>query len=227
MAGRRRRPLERRARGGGRYEISRGSVANSLGNFRFAAIANGPPTRRFFPPRITRDGDHQFAVGSNPRTWSPRRWPCKRDPRRRASVIAIPGKHGRSSRSHREARPEYRLVLHGARSFSRADEICVDRIGDRGFPAAIRTERHAHRRGHIITGALRDISVKKVGYSGVMMPVMEDSGLADCGARAPFDGPTSRLFLSVRHRAWTRFRCPATSPYGSARAFSATSPPSP
>jgi hypothetical protein len=29
-----------------------------------------------------------------------------------------------------------------------------------------------------ITSALRDISVKKVGYSGVMMPVMEDTRLA-------------------------------------------------
>ncbi len=58
-----RRPLERRSRGGGNYEISRGSRATSgLGNFRFAAIANVPAYTPFYPASYHQGLGHQFAI---------------------------------------------------------------------------------------------------------------------------------------------------------------------
>ena len=39
--------------------------------------------------------------------------------------------------------------------------------------ATVRIQRNPHRRGHV-TAAIKDIKVKRTGYSGLMLPILED-----------------------------------------------------
>lgn len=153
---------------------------HSVGNFRFAAIANVPAYTPFYPVSYHQGLGHQFAIGLESANVVADVMAVRRDPEAtRQALIAELGMHARAveaiaSKIDEETGWSYQgLDLSPApmkeESIASATAgFTGGRFGTSGTLTAIAT----------ITSALRDIVVKKVGYSGVMMPVLEDTRLA-------------------------------------------------
>ena len=151
-----------------------------LGNFRFAAIANVPAYTPFYPASYHQGLGHQFAIALESANVVAAVMAVQRDPEAtRQALISELGRNAVADRGYRQQdRSGDRLDVHGPRSFSRADEICIDRIGDGGiYRRQIRHERHADRGRHDYVGVARHLR-EKSGIHGVMMPVLEDTRLA-------------------------------------------------
>ncbi|MGD0909949.1 MAG: DUF711 family protein [Candidatus Acidiferrales bacterium] len=152
-----------------------------MGNFRFAAIANVPPYTPFFPAAYHQGLGHQFAIALESANTVAPVMAVQRDPdaTRQALVAEL--------RLHAEALADIadKIDLQTGWSYQGIDlspapmkyasigaalaGFAGGKFGTSGTLTAVAT----------LTAALRDISVKKVGYSGVMMPVLEDSRLAE------------------------------------------------
>jgi uncharacterized protein (UPF0210 family) len=153
---------------------------HSVGNFRFAAIANVPAYTPFYPASYHQGLGHQFAIGLESANVVTDVMAVQRDAEAtRQALIAELGMHARAvediaSKIDEETGWSYQgLDLSPApmkeESIASATAgFTGGRFGTSGTLTAIAT----------ITSALRDIFVKKVGYSGVMMPVLEDTRLA-------------------------------------------------
>ena len=153
---------------------------HSLGNFFFAAIANVPAYAPFYPASYHQGLGHQFAIALESANVVAAVMAVRRDPEAtRQALIAELGMHARAvqdvaSKIDQETGWTYMgLDLSPApnKEVSIASAIAGftgGRFGTSGTMTAAAT----------ITAALRDISVKKVGYSGLMMPVLEDTRLS-------------------------------------------------
>jgi uncharacterized protein len=151
-----------------------------LGNFRFAAIANIPAYTPFYPASYHDGLGHQFAIALESANVVAAVMAVQRDPEAtRQALVAELGMHARavediSSKIDQETGWNYMGLdlspapLKNASIGSATAGFTGGRFGASGTLTAIET----------ITAALRDISVKKVGYTGVMMPVLEDTRLA-------------------------------------------------
>jgi uncharacterized protein (UPF0210 family) len=153
---------------------------NGLGNFRFAAIANVQAYTPFYPASYHQGLGHQFAIALESANVVAAVMAVKRDPEvTRQVLISEMGRHafaiediaGKIDQQTgwtymgldlSPAPMKYASIASAAAGFTGG------RFGTSGTLTAVAT----------ITSALRDISVKKVGYNGVMMPVMEDTRLA-------------------------------------------------
>lgn len=155
--------------------------AGGLGNFRFAAIANVPAYTPFYPASYHQGLGHQFSIAleSANVVAAAMAVPRDADATRQVLVSALGGQaraiEDIASRIDQETGWSYMgLDLSPAPMKSASIGSAVagstgGKFGTSGTLTAVAT----------ITAALRDISVKKVGYSGVMMPIMEDSRLAE------------------------------------------------
>ena len=153
---------------------------HSLGNFFFAAIANVPAYAPFYPASYHQGLGHQFAIALESANVVAAVMAVRRDPEAtRQALIAELGMHARAvqdvaSKIDQETGWTYMgLDLSPApnKEVSIGSAIAGftgGRFGTSGTMTAAAT----------ITAALRDISVKKVGYSGLMMPVLEDTRLS-------------------------------------------------
>jgi uncharacterized protein len=153
---------------------------HSLGNFRFAAIASVPAYTPFFPAAFHQGLGHQFAIGLESANVVAAVMAVQRDPEAtRQALIAELGTHARAIQDlagtiDRETGWAYMGLdlspapMKGASIGSATAGFTGGRFGTSGTLTAVAT----------ITSALRDIQVTKVGYSGVMMPVLEDTRLA-------------------------------------------------
>jgi uncharacterized protein (UPF0210 family) len=151
-----------------------------LGNFRFAAIANVPAYTPFYPASYHQGLGHQFAVALESANVVAAVMAVQRDQEvTRQALISVLGKYaydveGIASKIDQETGWTYMGLdlspapMKYASIGSAMAGFTGGRFGTSGTLTAVST----------ITSALRDISVKKVGYSGVMMPVMEDTRLA-------------------------------------------------
>ena len=150
-----------------------------IGNFRFAAIANVPAYTPFYPASYHDGLGHQFAVALESANVVMTVMATPRDPE--ATRQALVSQLGTSvqavadvaSKIDQETGWTYMGIdLSPApmkyESIGVAITSATGKFGSSGTLTAVGA----------ITSALRDISVKKVGYSGVMMPVLEDSRLA-------------------------------------------------
>jgi uncharacterized protein (UPF0210 family) len=153
---------------------------HSLGNFRFAAIANVPPYTPFFPAAYHQGLGHQFAVGLESANVVADVMAVQRDAEAtRQALIAELGTHARAvediaSNMDRSTGWTYMGLdlspapMKDASIGSATAGFTGARFGTSGTLTAAAT----------ITSALRDIAVKKTGYTGLMMPVLEDKRLS-------------------------------------------------
>ncbi len=151
-----------------------------LGNFRFAAIANVPAYTPFYPAAYHQGQGHQFAIALESANVVAAVMAVQRDQEAtRQALISELGMHARAvediaSKIDQDTGWTYLGLdlspapMKTASIGSAIAGFTGKRFGTSGTLTAVAT----------ITSALRDISVKKVGYSGVMMPVLEDTRLA-------------------------------------------------
>jgi hypothetical protein len=152
----------------------------SLGNFRFAAIANVPAYTPFYPASYTQGLGHQFAIALESANVVAAVMAVPRDPEAtRQALVAELGAHAFAvedvaDQIDREKGWTY-MGLDLSPAPSKLDSIASaiagatgGKFGASGTITAVAT----------LTAALRDTAVKKTGYSGVMMPVLEDTTLA-------------------------------------------------
>ena len=153
---------------------------HSIGNFYFAAIANVPAYAPFYPASYHQGLGHQFAIALESANVVAGVMAVQRDQEAtRQVLISELGRHAMAieriaSDLDRETGWTYMGIdlspaPHKEVSIASATAgFTGGRFGTSGTMTAAAT----------ITSALRDISVKKVGYSGLMMPVMEDTRLS-------------------------------------------------
>jgi uncharacterized protein (UPF0210 family) len=153
---------------------------HSIGNFYFAAIANVPAYAPFYPASYHQGLGHQFAIALESANVVAAVMAVQRDQEStRQALISELGMHARAiediaSKLDQETGWTYMgLDLSPAprKEVSIASAMAGftgGRFGTSGTMTAAAT----------ITAALRDITVKKVGYSGLMMPVLEDTRLS-------------------------------------------------
>jgi uncharacterized protein (UPF0210 family) len=153
---------------------------HSVGNFYFAAIANVPAYAPFYPASYHQGLGHQFAIALESANVVAAVMAVRRDAdATRQALVAELGMHARAvqdvaSKIDQETGWTYMgLDLSPApnKEVSIGSAIAGftgGRFGTSGTMTAAAT----------ITAALRDITVKKVGYSGLMMPVLEDTRLS-------------------------------------------------
>lgn len=153
---------------------------HSVGNFYFAAIANVPAYAPFYPASYHQGLGHQFAIALESANVVAAVMAVQRDPEvTRQALISELGRHAMAvediaSKIDMETGWTYMgLDLSPAprKEVSIASATAGftgGRFGTSGTLTAVAT----------ITSALRDIAVKKVGYSGVMLPVLEDTRLS-------------------------------------------------
>ena len=151
-----------------------------LGNFRFAAIASVQPYTPFYPASYHEGQGHQFAVALESANVVAGAMAVKRDAEvTRQVLISELGREARTIADVADKIDEQTgwtymgidlspAPMKYASIASATAGFTGGRFGTSGTLTAVGT----------ITSALRDISVKKVGYNGVMMPVLEDTRLA-------------------------------------------------
>jgi uncharacterized protein len=158
------------------------STEHSQGNFRFAAIANVPPLSPFFPAAYHTGFGHQFAIAlesANVVAAALKDVPDLASARQRltdalANVAFDVEQH--AGRVDRETGWTYMGIdLSPAPSPGKdtsigaaIEELTKQPFGMSGTLTAAAT----------ITAAIKDVKVKQTGYTGLMLPVLEDSLLA-------------------------------------------------
>lgn len=155
-------------------------TGHSIGNFHFAAIANVPAYTPFFPASYHQGLGRQFAIGLESANVVAAVMAIRRDPEAtRQALVAELGMHARAvediaSKIDQETGWTYMGLdlspapMKEASIGSATAGFTGGRFGTSGTLTAVAT----------ITAALRDITVKRTGYSGVMMPVLEDTRLS-------------------------------------------------
>ena len=153
---------------------------HSQGNFRFAAIAMVPPLTPFFPAAYHTGFGHQFAIAFES-----------------AGIVAAAFKDAPDLATGRQRLID-KLGQVAFDAQAQAGRIDMDTgwaymgidlspapLGDDSIGAAIEnlTSQPVGSSGTLtaaatITSALKDIMVKQTGYSGLMLPILEDSRLA-------------------------------------------------
>ena len=155
-------------------------TVHSQGNFRFAAIAMVKPLTPFFPAAYHDGFGHQFAIAlesANLVADSFKDAPDLATARRRlmdalsTEAFAIQAEAGRVDSETGWAYVGIDLSPAPLKDVSigaAIENLTTQPIGSSGTLTAAAT----------ITAALRDIQVKQTGYSGLMLPILEDSRLA-------------------------------------------------
>ncbi len=153
---------------------------HSQGNFRFAAIAMVPPLTPFFPAAYHTGFGHQFAIALES-----------------ANVVAAAFKDAPDLATARQrltdllAGSAFDVEHHAGRIDQETGwaymgiDLSPAPSGDVSIGAAIEnlTTQPAGMSGTLtaaatITAAVKDVKVKQTGYTGLMLPILEDSRLA-------------------------------------------------
>src|SRR5215470_7057355 len=158
------------------------STEHSQGNFRFAAIANVPPVTPFFPAAYHNGFGHQFAIALES-----------------APVVAAAFKDAPDLPSARQrltdalANVAFDVERHAGRVDAESGWTYMgidlspapSPVKDVSIGAAIEslTKQPFGMSGTMtaaatITAAIKDVKVKQTGYTGLMLPILEDARLA-------------------------------------------------
>jgi uncharacterized protein len=172
---------------------------NSLGNFRFAAIAMVPPNTPFYPASYQMNGDHTFAVGLESANVVSAALASTHDPQKAEQAIEESlGKWAEqieaiSNLAAQETGWKYTgidLSPAPLKDISIGDAIenfTSKPLGSSGTLTAVAT----------ITRALKTIRVMQTGYSGLMLPVLEDSVIAQRWSEGRLSLSSLLLYSSV------------------------------
>jgi uncharacterized protein (UPF0210 family) len=157
------------------------STPNSEGNFHFAALAGVPPNAPFFPAAYLTGAGHQFSVGLESASTVRTAFENAPDPataeRRLTDLLFLQASEVESLARRIDAERGWSyLGLDLSPAPSKDDSIgaAIENLskqpfGSSGTLTAVAT----------ITSALKEIGLRRTGYSGVMLPVLEDSILAE------------------------------------------------
>ena len=153
---------------------------HSVGNFYFAALANVPAYAPFYPASYHQGLGHQFAIALESANVVASVMAMQRDPEAtRQALIAELGLHARAIQDIAG-----KIDLDTGWTYMGLDLSPAPRkevsIGSAmaGFTGSRFGASGTLTAAATITSALRDIAVKKTGYSGLMLPVMEDTRLS-------------------------------------------------
>lgn len=175
------------------------NTPSSLGNFRFAAIAEVPPGAPFYPASYHLNGDHTFAIGLESANVVAAAMASARDPEQaQKNIEQSLGKWAERLESiGKQAGQETGWKFTGIDlSPAPLKEVSIggaiegfthEPLGSSGSLAAVA----------VITRALANIRVTRVGYSGLMLPVLEDSVIAQRWSEGRLSLSSLLLFSSV------------------------------
>ena len=153
---------------------------NGIGTFRFAAIANVPAYAPFYPASYHQGIGHQFAIALESANVVADVMAVQRDSE--ATRQALVNELGRQARAVADIGSK--IDQETGWTYMGIDlSPAPGKLASIGSAVAGFTGTHFGTSGSLtavgtITSAIRDINIKKVGYSGVMMPVLEDTRLS-------------------------------------------------
>ncbi|HEV2521230.1 MAG TPA: DUF711 family protein [Candidatus Acidoferrales bacterium] len=153
---------------------------HSVGNFYFAALANVPAYAPFYPASYHQGMGHQFAIALESANVVAAVMAMQRDPEAtRQALIANLGLHARAIQDIASKIDQDTGWTYMGLDLSPAPRKEVS-IGSAmaGFTGSRFGASGTLTAAATITSALRDIAVDKTGYSGLMLPVMEDTRLS-------------------------------------------------
>jgi len=157
------------------------TTPRSEGNFRFAAIASVPPYSPFFPAAYHTGTGHQFTVGlesANTVATAFKDAPDIPTARRRLLDLFIQQSSDVEELASRTDREQGWIYLGLDLSPAPAKDASIGAaiealshqpIGTSGTLTAVAT----------ITSTFKDVGARKAGYSGLMLPILEDPRLAE------------------------------------------------
>src|SRR3989441_11819512 len=153
---------------------------HSQGNFRFAAIAMVPPLTPFFPAAYHTGFGHQFAIALESANLVAAAFKDARDlgmARQRLidslATVAFDVEH-HAGRVDQETGWAYMGIdLSPAPSKEASIGVAIENLTKQPFGMSGTLTAAA-----TITAAIKDVKVKQTGYTGLMLPVLEDTRLA-------------------------------------------------
>src|SRR5712692_35328 len=156
------------------------STEHSQGNFRFAAIALVPPLTPFFPAAYHTGFGHQFAIALESANLVAAAFQDARDltmAKQRLidslATVAFDVEH-HAGRVDQETGWAYMGIdLSPAPSKEASIGVAIENLTTQPFGLSGTLTAAA-----TITAAIKDVKVKQTGYSGLMLPVLEDTRLA-------------------------------------------------
>jgi uncharacterized protein (UPF0210 family) len=157
------------------------TTEHSEGNFHFAAIASVPPYSPFFPAAYHTGAGHQFTIGlesANTVAVALQDAPDYQTAKRRLFDLLFEQTSAAEALAQRSDHEQGWTYL--------GIDLSPAPMRDVSIGAAIEslTRKPLGSTGTLttvglITSALKEIGVRKIGYSGLMLPVMEDSRIAE------------------------------------------------
>jgi uncharacterized protein len=157
------------------------STPHSEGNFHFAALANVPPNAPFFPAAYLTGAGHQFSVGLESASTVAAAFQNAADlatARRRLIDLLFEQTSDVDSLARRvdAERGWSYLGLDLSPAPSKDDSIgaAIESLSKQPFGASGTLTAAA-----TITSALKEIGLRRTGYSGLMLPILEDPILAE------------------------------------------------
>jgi len=154
---------------------------HSQGNFSFAATAMVPPLTPFYPGSYHLGRGHQFAVALESANVVADVFSSVHDPNRaRVALRDALAVHARAiERAAREVEKQTGWTYEGIDlSPAPLKEVSIGQAIEK-FTGARIGAPGTMTAAAVITGALHDVPVKHAGYSGLMLPILEDSVLAE------------------------------------------------
>jgi uncharacterized protein (UPF0210 family) len=156
------------------------STEHSQGNFRFAAIAMVPPLTPFFPAAYHTGFGHQFAIALESANVVAAAFQGARDltmAKQRLTdslaTVAFDVEHN-AGRVDQETGWAYMGIdLSPAPSKDASIGVAIENLTTQPFGLSGTLTAAA-----TITAAIKDVKVKQTGYTGLMLPVLEDTRLA-------------------------------------------------
>ena len=157
------------------------TTEHSEGNFHFAAIASVPPYSPFFPAAYHTGAGHQFTIGlesANTVAVAFQDAPDFQTARRRLFDLLFEQTSAAEALAQRSDHEQGWTYLGMDLSPAPMREVSI------GAAIESLTKKPLGSSGTLttvglITSALKEIGVRKIGYSGLMLPVMEDSRIAE------------------------------------------------
>ena len=157
------------------------TTVHSEGNFHFAAIASVPPYSPFFPAAYHTGAGHQFTIGlesANTVAVAFQDAPDYQTAKRRLFDLLFEQTSAAEALAQRSDHEQGWTYL--------GIDLSPAPMRDVSIGAAIEslTKKPLGSSGTLttvglITSAIKEIGVRKIGYSGLMLPVMEDSRIAE------------------------------------------------
>ena len=157
------------------------TTEHSEGNFHFAAIASMPPYSPFFPAAYHTGAGHQFTIGlesANTVAVAFQDAPDYQTAKRRLFDLLFEQTSAAEALAQRSDHEQGWTYL--------GIDLSPAPMRDVSIGAAIEslTRKPLGSSGTLttvglITSALKEIGLRKIGYSGLMLPVMEDSRIAE------------------------------------------------